>query len=65
LAASLILIYSMGKHFRTWKIDQDQLLPPSVKRIEMIKEVKAALEAEAKAAAEDCAESRECAPNGP
>jgi len=30
LAASLILILSMSKHFRPWKIDQVQLLPPSV-----------------------------------
>ena len=28
--ASLILIWSMSKHFRPWKIDQEQLLPPSV-----------------------------------
>ena len=31
LAASLILICFMSKHFRPWKIDQDQLLPPSVR----------------------------------
>jgi len=30
LAASLIVILSMSKHFRPWKIDQVQLFPPSV-----------------------------------
>ena len=30
MAASLILIFCMSKHFRPWKIDQVQLLPPSV-----------------------------------
>ena len=31
LGASLILFGSMSKYFRPWKIDQPQLLPPSVR----------------------------------
>ncbi len=30
LGASLVLTFRMSKHFRPWKIDQTQLLPPSV-----------------------------------